>query len=528
MTFQAPRPSDLFPEGNAFEKFNTVVEALKAGGNDSLVKKSRGEIAFAPQVGIVKTEAGQQADLLKSMEAQGGVSADLVKEWQLGNPVATTASQLEGYTPYDVESVLMIVPKELLIRNSTTREKGVGQGKSYRRVTAVTNSGASGTANLSGFFTSTTNTVAVNGTTLNRPPLITYAGDSTFVPYYEFGYTDVVSYQQSFASQGFTDARALSQLALIWAHMLGEERAFLNGRHTLLGVVGAAGTAADDVTVTGSGLPAAITTAVYATFSTSYGESKAITLTGTPTTAAGDGIKITGLTSLPAGTLAINIYANYAGTYYKGTTSLTTGASPLTFATVAALPSTVADNGSFNALGYDGAITEFNNSALSGYTSALNAALTALTTFSTASESMYITQGANVDVIWTTGSIMATAWGLIQAGSSSNGYRVNVQTGDNGITAGGAVTGIVNPATGKVIDIMAHRYMPAGVAVLHSRTVPWADSGVTSCMKYSATVDLNLIDWPQIGMSYDSSSYSYGSLMFEAPVLSGCITNINS
>ena len=68
--------------------------------------------------------------------------------------------------------------------------------------------------------------------------------------------------------------------------------------------------------------------------------------------------------------------------------------------------------------------------------------------------------------------------------------------------------------------------MPAGVAVIHSTSVPWADSGVTATMKVSNVVDTMVIDWPQIGMSYDQSTYTYGTVVFEAPILSGIITNI--
>lgn len=516
-----PLPREL---GMSVEQYEALKTFLADNITATDAAKARGDIAgFAPKVGIVKSAAAQARELL----TKGGVSADLVKEWELGSPVAQTAVQYTGYTPYNVEpAVLMIVPKELKLRNATARVKGIGQGLEYRRVTAVSNSGGS-VANLTPFFTSTSNTITVNGTTLNRPPLISYAGDTTFKPYVEMGFTDTVSIQQQFAGQGFTDVRALSHLALIWSHVLGEERALLNARSTVLSVSGASGTAADDTSTTNSGLPGATATAVYATFSTSYGESKAITLTGTPTTSAGDGIKITSLTGVPAGTLAINIYANYSGTYYKGTTVLTTGASPKTFATVAALPSTSVDNGSAVTTGYDGAITEFNNSALGGYQLALNAVL-ALDTFTTALQTLYIQQGADPDWILTTGSITQAAFDLIQTQGTATSYRANFTTGDNGITVGGAVTGFVNPATGKVVEFSAHRYMPAGVAVIHSTQVPWPDSNVSSTMKVSNVVDTMVIDWPQIGMTYDQSTYTYGTLVFEAPILSGCVTNINN
>jgi len=37
-----------------------------------------------------------------------------------------------------------------------------------------------------------------------------------------------------------------------------------------------------------------------------------------------------------------------------------------------------------------------------------------------------------------------------------------------------------------------------------------------------------IIEWPQIGFSYDISSYTYGSLAFRAPAWSGAITGITA
>ena len=531
MAYQAPKPSQLF-EDNVAQNFATVIDTMKSVGNDSIAKTRTGDIEFVKGAGIVKSEKSRERDLLEGLVAKGALTADVVKEWDFGTPIPTTAVQYTGITPYNYEqALLMIVPKELTLRNKTTRQhlEG-GQGFEYRRITSVSNSGGS-SANVSGFFNSISNTATVNGITKNIPPLISYTGDTTFKPFVEFGLSDAVSLRQRFGAQGFTDADALSHLALLWADFMGEERAFLSAASTLLPIVGASATMAADSTVTGTSLPGGTPTAGYATFSSSYGESKAITLSGTPTLVATQGCKLTSLV-VPTGTLplAVNIYLNYSGTYYKGTSVLTTSgtSSPTTWATVTALPSTSADNGSYNSLGYDGAITEFNNTTLGGYQKQLNAALTSTDTFSTAAETLYITQGARPDMILTTGSIMVALWDIIQNNSSSNAYRINVSTGENGVTAGGMVNGIVNPATGDSLSIAAHRYMPAGVALIHSTQVPWADSGVTSTMKHVSAVDHLVIDWPRVDLADITSTYTFGTLVFEAPALSGIVTNINS
>jgi hypothetical protein len=531
MTYRIPKPGDLF-DGNVVQNFQALKSLLIEAGNEGIRMRNSGEVlGFAKGVGVV---LDGNAELRKTVTAQlqkAGLTPDAIKEWELGSPIAQTPISYTGITPYFVEgALLMLIPKDLHFRNRTPREKGIGQGIEYRRLTAVTNSGGA-QPNVSPFFSSTSNTITVNGVTLNRPNQIAYTGDATFKPFVEMGFSDSVSMQQQFAAQGFTDAQAVSMLALLWADMLGEERALLSGVSTALVVSGASGTAADDSTVTNSGLPGATITAAYATFSSAQGESKAITLSGTPTITAGHGIKITSLVGVPSGTIAINIYANYSGTYYKGTTVLTTGASPATFTTVAALPSTSADNGSGNSLGYDGAISEYSNPALGGYQLALNGPLSTSNPggeFETALEQLYVTQGADPDAIYFTGACSVALYNLLKNNAQNVSYRINLQTGENGVIMGGSVGGVVNPATSKMVDFIVHRYMPAGVAVIQSWEVPWADSGVTSCMKVVNTVDTMVIDWPQIGMSYDRSTYRYGTCVFEAPVLSGVITGITN
>jgi hypothetical protein len=533
MAYAIPRPADLF-EGNSVQNFQALKALLVEAGNEGIRKRNSGEVlGFSKGVGAVLNENAQVRQMLE----KAGLTPDMMKEWSLGNPIAQTPISYTGITPYFVEgALLMLVPKDLHFRNQTPREKGIGQGIEYRRITSVSNSGGA-SANVSPFFSSTSNTVSINGVTLNRPPQISYSGDATFKPFVEMGLSDSVSMQQQFASQGFTDAQAVSMLALLWADMLGEERALLNGVSTALSVASSTATAAADATATSAGLPSGTATAVYVTFSSALGESKAITATGTPTVSAVIGVKLSALANVPAGTVGINIYVNMSGTYYKGSTVFTiagaygVGASPKSFAVVGALPSTSADNGSGNSLGYDGVISEYSNTSLGGYQLAQNAVLSTSNPgveFENALTTLYVSQGADPDAIYTTGSIMSALYDLLKNNAGNVSYRINLQTGENGVVMGGSVGGVVNPSTSKMVDFHVHRYMPAGVAVIQSWTVPWADSGVTSCMKVVNTVDTMVIDWPQIGMSYDRSTYRYGTCVFEAPVLSGIITSINN
>ena len=105
---------------------------------------------------------------------------------------------------------------------------------------------------------------------------------------------------------------------------------------------------------------------------------------------------------------------------------------------------------------------------------------------------------------------------------------MNYETGSDGITIGSVVTAIANESTGKMVDVIAHRFMPAGVALVHSTQLPFPDSGVSATVEAHNVQDLMVIDWPQIGMSYDASTYAFGTLAFRAPAWSGAITGIQA
>ena len=148
--------------------------------------------------------------------------------------------------------------------------------------------------------------------------------------------------------------------------------------------------------------------------------------------------------------------------------------------------------------------------------------------FDAAFVSLYTSIQADPDVIWTTPSIRSAFGDALEtAGGSSTGFRINYNGGE-GVALGTFITGIKNKTTGKIVDLETHRYMPAGVALIHSYTVPFPDSGVSNTVEYHAPIDFVSLEWPVTDLNYSISNYSYGALAFRAPAFSGCITNINS
>ena len=516
---------------------SAVLEMFETG-----LKMKAAGYQFVPGAGVINPRQQQMIAAL----ATKGVTADTVKEWDLANPVSNTAIQYSGLTPYSLESALIhLYPKDLTLRNSAARETKPGPGFEFRRITSVTNSAYN--TNVSPFFISTSSTVSVNGTTQNRPPNITYTGDATFLPYVEMGWSDEVALRLIYAAQGWSDPQAESALALLNAHMLGEEKALLMSRSTSLNVSGIMATAATSSTITtGSGITGGTVTTVLVVFNTGFGGSKAIVASGLSTLTTGHGVDLTFTGPVPVGTVSISTFVEIAGTptWYVGTSTLDGGISPAKFAAyTGTIPSSSADNGSnpayglggtlisgatsLSIAGYDGLISEVT--ANGGYSSYVGAALSTTspgTEFYTGLASLYETTGADPDLILTTGAVATELWNAVVAGGTSNSYRVNLTAGQDGTTLGGAVASIANPATGSVAQFKVHRYMPNGVAVLHSTRVPWADSNVSATLKIVNAADTMYVNWPEIGFSRDASTYTLGTACFEAPVLDGIITGI--
>jgi hypothetical protein len=282
-------------------------------------------------------------------------------------------------------------------------------------------------------------------------------------------------------------------------------------------------------------------------FYTGLGRSQAIAATGLSSLTTGHGVDITLSGSVPAGTLAVETYVEIAGTptWYKGVSTLTGGISPATFAVyTGTIPSTTADNGSNPAYtlggsfiagassstiaGYDGLLSEVTkNGGYSKYVGATLSTSSPGTEFYTMLAQNYDTQGADIDLILTTGSIASELWSAVTANGGTNNYRITLTASPDGSTnLGGAVNSIANPSTGTVSQFKVHRYMPDGIAVGHSTRVPWADSNVAATLKVVNAADTMYVNWPEIGFSRDASTYTLGTACFEAPVLDGILTGI--
>jgi hypothetical protein len=470
------------------------------------------------------------------------LAAEVTKDWTPSNPVGGT-----GLTPYDLRpQAIVLVPRYTPIRNSVPREQGQGNALKYKRILSFTNAGIPGGAATQRItFNSLTATSTYGGTgnlTLARPAKISYTGDDHSVGYVELGVSDSVEWVAQFQGLGFDDLRALSHTALLWSHLMGEERQMLYGRGTgsgYAGVVSAPTQAAVATSATGGSIGAG-TYSCYITANTGFGESlpSAVQTTGA---LSGSTNKITlSLSVEPTGALNYNVYVGtsvgIANAHFQGTFVPTNVAGvPTIVLTTYNSTSAIAGNVDTSAVAtdYDGFLTIQSDPTQSGYLSRVNGLWSTTSPGSEidlALQTMWTNNGADPEEIWMTGAARTEYGQLMRVGGASgaaSGYRTNVVTGDGTAIIGTAVTGHVNPATQRVVSVGAHRFMPAGAVLIRSLTVPVQDSRITAPVVARNVQDYMAVDWPQIQLTYDASTYQIGTLAHYAPAWNGLLLGVN-
>ena len=559
MAFAPPRVDEMFaglPAEQRVDRFEAFKSALSQCQSKALSAANRGEAMFVREQGIVKTAVSNPASQLDSLreemtnkamspdqiaDVQGALDrlSEINKDWTLTNPLNTSISGTYALVPYDVDPALaLLVPRSFILRNSISRIGGVGQAKEYRRITGVSNSGTGGVSNLNTFFSSASASQPFGGGAVNlqRPPKISYAADRHVVTYVEQGTSDEVNMQADYASRGYTDLRTLSHTSSLWAHMLGEERNLLNARGTGTGYVGAIATPV----VTSANLTKAAATTTGGTFvggtdtvyfkltySSGFGESVATTEQSQAVTSSNNSVTLT-FSSIPAYALATNVYFGTASGTYTNKVTFTGSSTTLLTAGTGSYTAPASD-GSASSLAYDGLVTVLTDPTQSGYTKRLNAALSTTepgAEFQDAFGSLFSSVIADPDTIVTTGAIRRELAKSIQQQGNATGYRLNLEAGSDGVTIGSVVSAIANEYTGRMVDVIAHPYMPAGVALVWSKTLPFPDSGISETTQVANVTDMIVVEWPVIQMSYDISTYQYGTMIHRAPTWSGAITGI--
>ncbi len=510
---------------------------------------------------IVDLEKTLGADTLASMAdtiARAKVQmADLEKAWSFSNPSPLPL-------PYDLLPVIQsLVNRKTPLYDRIPTGQANGIAHHYFQLTGYSNTGMAGLSDVFSGISSDSVSNSFGPVNLRRGPQIGYATDSNSVTMTEHSLSDQVGFGVQYAMSPLGDARLLSHTALTWASLLDAEKSHLFGRGTTAQGFSGALAAPTGVALAASAAGAGQTgnTADIATLyvyvcamnGRSFGSS------GPATAGLGVASTVVSSTALSATTgdvitVAFNAvagavgYAVFAGTatgianaYFCGTTSWAGGATPsftinFTGGGTGGCPNSGAQPPTADASAltadYDGVLTVAANPSLSGYTKALGGALSTTspgTEIETALTALFgqgtTNRFADPDVAYMTTSIRR-AQGDALVNTSGPNYRLQIDR-QNGMTMGTIVTGILNPASGRVLPFEVHPYMPAGNILLQSFHLPMPDSRVPNPVEFLNVQPFMLIDWTNIQLSYDASTYWFSGLCHYAPAWSGSITGIN-
>lgn len=557
-----PKAADLFGDATSPVEMAGRFEQYKEALNKSAVNPMSTGPDGAP---VSETEQVQKAlgsdllskaltpELLASVR-ESLAQTDLGKDLLVAGPGSTG-----GLVAYDLEApAKLLAPRPTPLRNRIARRKGIGTAHQFKRITGFSGSGTGGLATPRPGITETGQTTW-GGQTLRRPPVISYSGDQASVPYLEFGASDTVSWRAQFAGQGYQDIRQLSQSSVLYSSMLQEERLLLGGRGTVGSFAGALAaptgvtTTITAVGATGYAPVSGYTTNIYVrvTAECVFGESVA----SSPTTVvAATTSYIPVFATLPAGATGMKVYVGTGasdpglpGSFFAGRVS-NGGVSVANpgFVIQGALPTSgnippAADN-SATATEYDGILT-YCTGANSGYVKNLNgisngAASNAVfgglnvnnpgNEFNVAFASLYDSVKADPDEILANGNDRKQLSDLLKTSSSSN-YRIMIDNNPeaHGAQIGAMVTAIQNEVTGKVVDVTVHPWLPQGNMPIISWTLPLPDSNVSDVFSVFNVQDYQMIEWPVNQLSYDVSSYWFGTFVCYAPSWCGSITGVS-
>ena len=483
-----------------------------------------------------------------ALAAQRSISADIVKEITLTNPLSTS------FAAFDLEApAKLLTPRPTPLRNKIVRKKGVGTSHRIKRITGYTGTGTGGQGNIWPGITQTTqNNFAPGASTplmYERGPQISYTADDLVLPYNSYSLSDQVSFDANFSGLGYQDLRQLSSTSTLYATMLMEERMMLMARGTASGYSGAlaapTGIVASSPAATGS--QTALASGVYYIYVTAdagaFGQS-VVSSVASETIATGDVLNLTW--TAVAGAIGYRVYVGtstgVANCTYQGRTTTNTfvlqgAASTITtgntapYTTTGALASTASTDTSAYATGYDGILPTLLNSAISGDINQINSTFSTSnpgSEFQTVFGVLYEGVKADPDEILLNGADRKQLSDTIKNGSTAN-YRLTLAQTETGDYVGGAVIGALNnEITGKMVDLTVHPWLPQGVAPVLSYTLPIPDTEVSDVWANIMVQDYMGIQWPVNQFSYDFSTYFRGTFMCYAPAWNGIVSGIVS
>jgi hypothetical protein len=445
-----------------------------------------------PMQSKAESVLAQYADKPEIVEALKAAMPEVTKDWTPTSPVTIY--------PYDLHTLQTLVPVDTTITNLLPRETGEGMVHEFRQIVGISGSGTGGASQLNDIsFSSQTQTTAFGSVDLLRPGKISYEGNTAFASQKELGASDSVQEIAEYAGRGYASPRQASQSALLYAHLIGREQQLIYGSST-----------------------AAATVYVKVTAVSGFGESIASAQLAT------DETDVVTWTPVP-GARGYNIYAadtSEAETFQSTVNSPSWTVPSTTLTTTGAVAPTVDTSG--NAKNIDGILTVLLNPALVTANEAVNGVFNTSdpgVEFQNLFAKMY-NDGANrrlarpKRVIQNALDRKQLADAIVESGNNT-GFRILFDG-----TIGGTVSAIENRAFGDIVELLVAPYWPQGVAWAMCDTVPVPNSEVSAPFVVRSTVAMQYREWPQIQMTYDSSTYELATLVPYAPGWAGVLTGI--
>jgi hypothetical protein len=467
----------------------------------------------------------------------------------IGKSFSVTSPLASGFVPFDlVPFVRTLYPVRTPFRNKIPRTPG--QGEYHRGKYLATVSGAlpGGLGALQDDSTTEFFGGAGFGSWPNPLPAsgAQTAYDMT-IPYKFFALTEATSWLAQFEAQGFDDLYGLASLVLLQEFMLLEEHDLIASSSQSLAqplaptcTVRAAQSNETALTFTGTDLWVTVTAINY------WGETGfGTTLNVTEVTGATSGTSVVDVTiSTVPGTLMYRIYVG-TGTAAPGragfwlwatNTQVSSAIGGVKFTLQGAVPTSgtnppAADTGTgstnrqesflsvLSGLAYNGGLGPYPNIAAGYYNAAVAAQLTVQTVTNALQQAYNGSTGYLADP---SDLIASPTDAKILADSIRNetvaAFQFRVQQSEMaGITAGVAVSGIVNPITRSVPDILVHPYLTQGTFMGLSYTLPDTQNNLGNVVEIPCVQDYATIGWPVIDATFRQSILRLCTFYMPAP-----------
>lgn len=523
-----------------------VLEAVIRNGFKGLTDPGRVSKSFSPAfAGAINGLNTMSPQAL----AMGQYTASLSKQIgkAIGKSFSLAAPLTSGFVPFDLMPfVRTIYPVYTPLRNKIPRVPGQGEFHRAKILASITGSLPGGLGTLQDDATSEFFGGAGFSAWPNQLPASgSQSAYDVIIPYKFFALTEATSWLAQFAGQGFDDIYGLASLVLLQEFMLCEEHDLIASSSQSLAqptapvaTARAALSTETALTFTGTDLWIAVTAINF------WGETAYNAGAVTEVTNATTGVSVVDVTINPV--IGAQQYVIYVGTgttapvrqaMWKFTLNTQGGSiGGVKFTLQGAVPTTgsnplAADSGTGSAnrqesilsvisgLAYNGGAGPYPNVS-SGYYNNKEAQQLTTDVVTNALQQMYngptgyLANPSEIQVSPTDATILAKS---IRA-AKDTAFQFRVQQSEmSGVTAGVAISNMVNPITRSSPEILVHPYFPQGTAFYMSYTLPQTQNNLGNVVENVMVQDYAQIGWPVIDATFRQSILRYGSFFAPAP-----------